>query len=83
MKQPTEIELTGEGLTAFWRDNLLENVNFEDREGDGRIALKWLLGRWVVRIGDGLNCLGTIFGDGLVLAVLYFQVLLPLFLLVS
>jgi len=34
--------------TEFWLGNRLE-----DREDDGRITLRWILGRWVARMRCG------------------------------
>jgi hypothetical protein len=31
----------------------LESVHLEDQEGDGRITLRLMVGRWVVRIRGG------------------------------
>jgi hypothetical protein len=44
----------------FWWGNLLE-----DRDGDGRITLGWMTGRWVVRIGDEWNWLRIVSNGGL------------------
>jgi hypothetical protein len=39
----------------FWWGNLLGSIYFENQEAVGRITLRWILGRYVVRIGDGWN----------------------------
>jgi len=41
------------------------NVNLVDREGDGRIALRWMLGKWVVKMGSGWNWLRILASGGL------------------
>jgi hypothetical protein len=35
--------------------NLVENVHLKDRDGDGRIALRWNLGKLVLRTEGGLS----------------------------
>jgi len=32
--------------TEFWRGNHLKNVYLEGREGDGKVALVWIIERW-------------------------------------
>jgi hypothetical protein len=48
------------GVQLKHRDNftfyLLHNDHFGEREGDGRITLRWLLGKWDVKLGlDGTD----------------------------
>jgi hypothetical protein len=50
--------------TEFWRRNFLENVQFEDREGDGRTALRSILERQVVTLGGGWKFLRTVSTGG-------------------
>jgi hypothetical protein len=38
--------------TEFWRGNLLGNIYFEDRKGDERITLKYILWRYGVKVGS-------------------------------
>jgi hypothetical protein len=38
---------------GFWRKNLFEDIHLKDQDGDGRITLWWILGRLVVRMGEG------------------------------
>jgi len=33
----------------------LGNVHLEDLDGDRKITLGWILGRWVVSMGSGWN----------------------------
>jgi hypothetical protein len=37
----------------FWWRNLLENIHLEDSEGGGRITVRSVLGKLVVRMVDG------------------------------
>lgn len=43
----------------------MEKVHLEDREVDGRIALNFILGRYVVRMRSELNLLRIMFIGGL------------------
>jgi hypothetical protein len=47
--------------TEFWYRNLLENVQLEGREGYGRITLRFVLWKYVVRMVGGWNWLGIVF----------------------
>lgn len=38
--------------TEFWK----QNDHLEDREGDGRITLRWMLGRWDVSGTGSESC---------------------------
>jgi hypothetical protein len=42
--------------TEFWWGNFLEN-GFLEHEGNQRITVKWILGKWMVKIGDRWNWL--------------------------
>jgi hypothetical protein len=44
----------------------LEDDSLKDRERDGRITLRRMLGRQVVRAGDGWNWLRIVFNSGVV-----------------
>jgi hypothetical protein len=39
----------------FWWRNLLENIHFEDQEGNGKVTMI-ILRRQILRIGSGRNC---------------------------
>jgi hypothetical protein len=41
----------------FWLGHLLVYSHLEQREGDGRITLRWILRKYVVRIGDSQSWL--------------------------
>jgi hypothetical protein len=37
----------------FWRVNILGSGYLKEQEGNGRIILKWMIGKYVTLIGDG------------------------------
>jgi len=47
------------GVYGFWWGNLRERDHLEDTRVDGRILLRWILGKWFGRAWTGLMWLRT------------------------
>jgi hypothetical protein len=41
--------------TEFRSENLTKNVYLEDREGCGSVTLRWILGKYIVRMENRRN----------------------------
>jgi hypothetical protein len=54
-----------ECIQNLWWGNFLVNVQLEDRKGDGKIILRWMLWRQDVRIEGGMNSFKIVSYDGL------------------
>jgi hypothetical protein len=39
--------------TKYRWGNILGNIHFKDQEGDGKIRLRWIFGRWNMAVESG------------------------------